>query len=320
MGDRDAALVLAIAAGLDYLVGDPWGWWHPVQGMGWVIHQYTHWVFKHIHNPLRLKTAGVILGLGLISGSGLLGWAIGAGGRSLHPLLGMTIETIMLASCFAGRSLRDAANSVLNCLKTGDLVATRQQLANYVGRDTAQLDEPEILRAVLETVAENATDGVLGPIFYAILGSFLGIGSLSLALAYKAASTLDSMVGYREAPYTQLGWFSARTEDGLTWLPCRLVVITLALLSGKPRQVWRLCCRDAPQDPSPNSGWSECAYAASLGVQLGGKNNYQGRAKYKPLQGDPLYPITPERIQMALKLTRWVCLLWLSGAIALLLL
>jgi adenosylcobinamide-phosphate synthase len=123
------------------------------------------------------------------------------------------------------------------------------------------------------------------------------------------------MVGYRVEPYTDLGWFSAKLEDVLTWLPCRLTVITLALLSGKPKEVWRLCLRDATKDPSPNSGWSECAYAAILGVQLGGTNWYQGVAKDKPLLGDPVYPITPDKIYQALQLTRYCFLIWLGVAI-----
>jgi adenosylcobinamide-phosphate synthase len=169
-------------------------------------------------------------------------------------------------------------------------------------------------------VTENATDGVMAPLFYGIVGAFLpGVGSVPLALAYKAASTLDSMVGYRREPYTHLGWFSAKLEDLLTWLPCRLTVITLALLSGKPQEVWRLCLRDANKDPSPNSGWSECAYAAILGVQLGGTNWYQGVAKHKPLLGNPVHPITPEKIQQALRLTRYCFLIWLGIAICALL-
>ncbi|MFM8007348.1 MAG: CobD/CbiB family cobalamin biosynthesis protein, partial [Dolichospermum sp.] len=111
---------------------------------------------------------------------------------------------------------------------------------------------------------------------------------------YKASSTLDSMIGYKQAPYTDIGWFSARWEDGFTWLPCRLTVITLSLLSAKPLHVWRICRRDAIKDPSPNSGWSECAYAAILGVQMGGVNWYSGVAKHKPLLGDPIYTITPD--------------------------
>jgi adenosylcobinamide-phosphate synthase len=138
-----------------------------------------------------------------------------------------------------------------------------------------------------------------------------------LALGYKAASTLDSMVGYKSAPYTHLGWASARLDDLLTWLPCRLTVVTIALLSGRPRHVLKLCRRDAPQDPSPNAGWSECAYAAALDVQVGGQNTYRGNVTHKPLLADPVRPITPERIQQALSLTRRIFLLWLAGAIAL---
>jgi adenosylcobinamide-phosphate synthase len=319
IGGQRSAIVLILAALLDYGLGDPKTWWHPVQSMGWVITRYTTIALKRLKRPLALRLAGVGLTLGLVLGSGAIGWGVVALGRSCHPWLGIALETIVLASCFAARSLRDAAEDVLSPLQQRNLEASRQTLSQYVGRDTAHLPEPEILRAVLETVTENATDGVLAPLFYAGLGSLLGIGGVPFALAYKAASTLDSMVGYREAPYTYLGWFSARLDDVLTWVPCRLVVVTLMLLSGRPRHVWRLCCRDAPQDPSPNSGWSETVYAASLGVQMGGTNWYGGIAKLKPLLGDATTPITAAIIRRALELTRIAFLLWL-GAIAALLL
>ena len=344
------ATVLLMAACLDYIIGDPWGWPHPVRVMGWVISQYTQFVLQQWNRTQKQATSqgwkdttltpeqeastnipeenyvliqwqrrcvGILLAVGLILGSGLIGWLIVQGANWIHPLVAVAVESILLASCLAGRSLRNAAVDVLQPLSTGQLIQARSQLSQYVGRDTEKLDEPEILRAILETVTENATDGVTAPLFYAIVGAFLpGVGSVPLALAYKAASTLDSMVGYRVEPYTDLGWFSAKLEDYLTWLPCRLTVITLALLSGKPQQIWRLCLRDAIKDPSPNSGWSECAYAAILGVQVGGTNWYQGVAKYKPLLGDPVYPITREKIDQALKLTRYCVLIWLGGAIA----
>jgi adenosylcobinamide-phosphate synthase len=310
------AAVLLLAAGLDYIIGDPWGWPHPVRVMGWVITYFTQFALKQWNSPLNRRWVGIALGVGLIITSGLAGWLIVRGARWLHPLLSIGVESILLASCFAGRSLRSAAVEVLQPLTTGHLAEARSKLSQYVGRDTEKLTEAEILRAVLETVTENATDGVTAPLFYAIVGAFLpGVGSVPLALAYKAASTLDSMVGYRVEPYTDLGWFSAKLEDVLTWLPCRLTVITLALLSGKPKEVWRLCLRDATKDPSPNSGWSECAYAAILGVQLGGTNWYQGVAKDKPLLGDPVYPITPDKIYQALQLTRYCFLIWLGVAI-----
>jgi adenosylcobinamide-phosphate synthase len=312
-----AVLVLLLAASLDYIIGDPWGWPHPVRVMGWLISHFSHFALKHWNSPPKRRGAGIVLGVGLIIGSGLAGWLIVQGASWIHPLMSVVVESILLASCFAGRSLRTAAVDVLQPLITGQVDQARSTLSQYVGRDTEKLDEPEILRAVLETVTENATDGVSAPLFYAIVGAFLpGVGSLPLALAYKAASTLDSMVGYRVEPYTDLGWFSAKLEDVLTWLPCRLTVITLALLSGKPQQVWHLCLRDATKDPSPNSGWSECAYAAILGVQLGGTNWYQGIAKHKPLLGNPVEPITSTKIYQALRLTRYCFLIWLGIAIA----
>lgn len=311
------SLSLIVAAVLDYVIGDPWGWPHPVRVMGWLISRFTHFVCKRFDNPQLQRWAGIVLGTGLIIGSGIIGWLIVRSASWLHPLFAIAVESILLASCFAGRSLKAAAQDVLQYLKVGDLIQARSTLSLYVGRDTQQLSEPEILRAVLETVTENATDGVMAPLFYAIAGSFLpGVGPMPLALAYKAASTLDSMVGYREAPYTHLGWFSARLEDYLTWLPCRLTVITLALLSGKPQQVWQICRRDAALDPSPNSGWSECAYAAVLGVRVGGINWYRGVAKHKPLLGEAVYPITPAKIEQALQLTRYCFLIWLVLAIA----
>jgi len=310
--------ILLIAAILDYSIGDPINWLHPVQFMGNAISWYCQLVFKNLVNPLALKLVGIGLTIGLILGSGIAGWLTVSAAGWVHPGLGMIADTILVASCFAGRSLRNAAEAVLQPLLAGEIAEARQVLSRYVGRDTANLSAEEILRAVLETVAENATDGVMAPLFYAILGTAIAIHYnfplCVLPLAYKAASTLDSMVGYREPPYTDLGWCSARLEDYLTWLPCRLTVITLALISGKPRQVWRICQRDGIKDPSPNSGWSEGAYAAILGVQLGGTNWYRRIPKTKPLLGDSLHKIALSDIRRSLQLTRTCFLIWLLGA------
>lgn len=315
-----AWIVLIIAAVLDYLIGDPRSLPHPVQAMGWVISRFSQFVFKHFKSPFTLRWAGIFLGVGLITSSAVAGWVIVYTARMVHPLFGLAVESILLASCFAGHSLKAAALDVLQHLKVEDISQARSALSQYVGRDTQQLSKPEILRAVLETVTENATDGVMAPLFYAIAGVFIPyIGEVPLALAYKAASTLDSMVGYPTAPYTDLGWFSARLEDHLTWLPCRLTVVTLAILSAKPQQVIHICRRDAIKDPSPNSGWSECAYAAVLGVQMGGTNWYRGKAKHKPLLGEAIHPITSEKIDQALQLTRYCFLIWLGLGFALLL-
>lgn len=315
-------LILIFAASLDYLIGDPVSWLHPVQVIGWFITQFTNLVLHQDSEtkqrspkfaPLIMKILGAVLAIAIISTSAIVSWLIVFFAAKVHPIFAIAVATVLLAACFAGRSLRDAAESVLQVLQTANIAQARQELSRYVGRDTDDLSEAEILRAVLETVTENAIDAVTAPLFYAIIGSFLfDYGGVALAIAYKAASTLDSMVGYKELPYSDLGWFSAKTDDVLTWLPCRLTVLTLAVVSGKPIYVWKLCERDAIQDPSPNSGWSECVYAAILQVQLGGENRYRGVAKQKPLLGIAIAEITPTKISQALSMTRTCFLLWLS--------
>ncbi|MDR9404087.1 MAG: adenosylcobinamide-phosphate synthase CbiB [Halothece sp. Uz-M2-17] len=312
------ATVLLISAFLDYLIADPQNLPHPVQVMGSLISFITKIVTNFTQNSTLRRLAGIILGVGLIIGSGGLVWFIIELSKQVSLILSFILEVILLASCFAGRSLRKAANAVLTPLKNNEIATARTELGYYVGRDTNDLSSTEISRAVLETIAENTTDGVTAPLFYAIVGLLLpGIGSVPLAVAYKAASTLDSMVGYQREPFTDIGWFSAKFEDVLTWFPCRLTVLTIGLISRQPLKMWRICQRDATKDPSPNAGWSECAYAVVLGVQLGGKNMYQGVIKEKPLLGNPNQPITEEKIEQALSLTRLCFLSWLFLTIGL---
>jgi adenosylcobinamide-phosphate synthase len=347
------AVCLLLAALLDTLLGDPVTWLHPVQVMGTVIQAYSQAVFAlgkrfPLPPPIRAgveRGAGILLFCLVVGGSGLLGWGICTASFLLHWAVGLVTATVLLASCLARRSLADAAADVLTPLSNVpvDLPTARLRLSQYVGRDTANLDAAGILRAVLETVTENAIDGVFAPLFYILLGLVLpeivqtwggsdfifnifnlatfspifnpicvGVGC---GLAYKAASTLDSCVGYRKAPYTDLGWCSARCEDGLTWPACRFTVVCLALLSGRPRAVLRLCQRDAPQDPSPNSGWSIGIYAAILKIQLGGMNAYQGQPRPKPLLGEPIEPVSSIKVQAALGLTRRLFWLWVGAAI-----
>lgn len=308
----DSFFIIIVAAFWDYLFGDPHFLIHPVQVMGWVIKKYTELTLIFFNQQWQGRLSGVILGLTLIVGSGLIGELILQLSSNYNFWFAWVMEIILLASCFAGKSLRQAAENVLQPLLQQNITQAKKQLSMYVGRDTDNLSNQEILRAVLETVGENSVDGIMAPLFYAIAGVYLGIGAVPLALAYKAASTLDSMIGYLQEPYTDIGWFSAKLEDRLTWLPCRLTVLTLALFSGKPKQVLAICQRDAILDPSPNSGWSESIYAAILGVQLGGVNTYKGEVKVKPLLGNPDHPITPHVIKKALNLTRYCFLSWLG--------
>jgi adenosylcobinamide-phosphate synthase len=310
--ENHGAILLVAAAFLDYVVGDPWGWLHPVQVMGWYINAVSELTWRYLLTPAAQRMAGVFLCASLVLGCGGGSWLVLHYLTQWQPWLAGSLEVVLVASCLAGRSLRQAAVDVLGA---EDLSESRRRLSQYVGRDTENLSIAEIHRALLETVAENGVDGATAPWFYALLGTLLGIGALPLALAYKAASTLDSMVGYRREPYEHLGWASAKFEDLVTWVPCRLTVLTLALLSGRPLQVWKVCSTDGSRDPSPNSGWSEGVYAAILSVQLGGDNYYKGELRSKPLLGNADRPIDPETIHRALNWTRWVLLVWLVIAL-----
>jgi adenosylcobinamide-phosphate synthase len=310
-------LILLLAAFLDFLIGDPWKLLHPVQVMGWVISVYSKIVLKFCKKTIVQTLGGIGLAMVLIFGSSAIARLLIQSAQTLHPVFGAAIEAVILASCFAGRSLRDAAHEVLKPLQTGDLATARSYLSRYVGRDTADLDQSEILRAVLETVAENGVDGVMAPLFWAIVGVFTPVGPAVLAIAFKATSTLDSMVGYKKPPYRYLGTASAIMDDILTYIPCRLMVLTLGVMAHSPIALWKHCHQDGSLDPSPNSGWSECAYALALGVQLGGNNTYQGICRPKPLLGKAVYSITPAVVRSALMLNRRAFLSWLCFAGAL---
>ncbi len=289
---------------LDYALADPWDWYHPVQAMGSVIQRLDVFILNYAKTPEQQRWGGIMLAV--ILGLGSMGYAAGLIGiaSQIHPLLGLLTHIVLLASCLGARSLRYAALEVLEPLEAGDLVEARSRLSRYVGRDTEYLDQSEICRALIETVAENTPDGATAPLLYGVLGG------APLAFGYKAISTLDSMVGYRRDPYTYLGTASAQTEDFLTWLPCRLTVLTLALWSGNPKRFWYQCGQDAVQDPSPNSGWSEAAYAWTLGVQLGGINYYQGCRRDKPLLGRPDQALTVAQVYQSLDLLQRVMWTW----------
>jgi adenosylcobinamide-phosphate synthase len=170
---QSSFLTILLAAFEDYLIGDPWGWIHPVQVMGWLIERYTKLALEFTAAGWQRRLAGIVLGLCLIIGSGLMGWIIPQIFYGINYWLGYVAATILLASCFAGKSLRVAIRDVLQPVNSQDLVTARSRLSLYVGRDTNDLSELEILRALLETIAENTVDGVTAPLLYAILGSFI---------------------------------------------------------------------------------------------------------------------------------------------------
>ena len=197
-----------------------------------------------------------------------------------------------MATTIAHKSLKDAALEVYDPLQKEDYQEARLKLSYIVGRDTEQLDESEIVRGTVETVAENTSDGVTAPMFWA------WIGGAPFALLYRAINTCDSMVGYKNDKYSEFGWASARMDDVVNWIPSRLTGFIM-LLANRPqktkvKKTWKILFRDAKKHPSPNSGWCEAAAAAILGVQLGGVNTYKGIVSNRALMGDPLYPLESE--------------------------
>jgi adenosylcobinamide-phosphate synthase len=244
------------------------------------------------------RLAGGLLGLGLP----LAVWASAAclchAAAWLAPWLGLLLASFILYTCFSARDLASHALAVARALESQDLAGARLAVAKMVGRDTQDLDEAGVLRAAVESVAESTCDAVVGPLFFALLGG------APLCLAYKAASTLDSMVGYRNARYARFGMVSARLDDMLNWVPARLSAMLTALaaplLGLSLRRAWATAWRDAQSQPSPNSGWPEAAFAGALGLRLGGLNHYQGQASQKPYLGQALRPFSSQALRQIL--------------------
>ncbi|MBK9170334.1 MAG: cobalamin biosynthesis protein CobD [Bryobacterales bacterium] len=283
---------LLLGAGLDLLFGDPRWLPHPVRGFGWAVTRLER-IFRAAGLPLRL--AGALFWVTAVSAATWLVW-----------LTQPWANVYWIFSLLALRDLDNEASLVASALRRGDLNGAREKLSWIVGRDTAHLHEPEILRAAIETVAENLSDGVIAPLFY------LGLAGPAGMAAYKAVNTLDSMVGYRNDRYRDFGWASARADDIANWAPARLSAILVCLVSGHPIRSLRAVLRDAARQPSPNSGYPEAAFAGALGVRLGGLNHYQGVPSEKPFLGDPLAPLSLDVFRTARRLLYATALLFLG--------
>lgn len=313
------ALVVLLACGLDHLLGDPRQCLHPVQVMGWAIERLRHpceaWAADI---PWKLRLSGGLLTLLIVLGSAGAGWQLERWAQG-RPLMGTALLVVALASALAGGSLERAVAEVLRALP--DLAVARARLAWIVGREVEGLPEAEILRAAAETTAENAVDGLFAPLFWILAGVGLsGVlpgapGPLALAWAFKASSTLDSMLGYRRGRLRWLGTAGARLDDALTWIPARLVAFTLPLVSRRPWRWWpcfRVALREGAADPSPNAGVSQAAYSQAAGVRLGGRNRYADGWRHKPVLGADFPAVQRQSVEDMLKLTRRLEGLWLG--------
>jgi adenosylcobinamide-phosphate synthase len=273
----------AVATGLlaDRMFGEPPVGAHPVARFGSMMRLVERRVYRdrRAHGALHL--------------------AVGAGTAALA---GAVVRSTSVATyvAVAGRALGEAAAEVANALDADDLDAARARLPALVGRDTAQLDEKEIARAAVESVAENTVDAVVAPALWGVVGGASG------AFAYRAVNTLDAVVGHRSARYRNFGWASARLDDVAGWVPARVTALLVAAVRpGAAGAVRRAVRRDAPRHPSPNAGVAEAAFAAALDLRLGGPVAYGGRLDVRPQLGDGRPPEAAD-IARAVQLSREV--------------
>lgn len=277
--------LLAAATGVvvDLALGEPPLCPHPVAAFGSLMGTVERWVYADARPAgVAYTAAGVAAGA--------------ASGRLLRS------TTAATALAVAGRGLADAAVEVHRALAAGDLDRAREALPALVGRDPSGMDDKEIARAVVESVAENTVDAVVAPTLWAAAAGAPG------ALAYRAVNTLDSSVGHHSPRYERFGWASARLDDAAGWVPARATALLVAAV--RPRRapaVWRAVRDQAGAHPSPNAGVAEAAFAAALGVRLGGTNDYGHRVEVRPTLGDGP-PVTPDDIAGAVRLGRHVSL------------
>ncbi|TWI54631.1 adenosylcobinamide-phosphate synthase CbiB [Halalkalibacter nanhaiisediminis] len=285
-------IAIALAVVIDRIIGDPRWLPHPVVGFGKLIAFFD----KHLNYGQNRWAKGfamlaLVLFIVVLLAVGIV-WAA----YSLHIYFGVLVEAWLISTTIAAKGLKQAADEVKEPLQNGNLDEARLKLSYIVGRDTDQLNEAEITRGTVETVAENTSDGVTAPLFFAL------IGGAPLALLYRAINTCDSMVGYQNDKYGEFGFASAKCDDLFNWIPSRLTsIVMIAVNQPKLRRskkaCWEIVKRDAPKHPSPNSGWGEAAVAALLGIQLGGMNTYKGITSNRAKMGDPLVTMSAVHIE-----------------------
>ena len=283
---------------LDLLFGDPAWLPHPVVYMGRAISALERRLRARLpRTPQGELLGGAILAFCLPVGTFLLTSLVCLGAAALSPWLGLAVQMFWCGQALAAKGLAQESTRVYRELVKPDLPAARRAVSRIVGRDTQNLTLEGVTKAAVETVAENASDGVIAPLLYMLLGG------APLALTYKAINTMDSMLGYKNEKYLYFGRCAAKLDDAANWLPSRLAallwVAAAALTGNSARGAWRIWRRDRRRHASPNSAQTESACAGALGVQLAGPAYYFGEYYDKPTIGDPLREIEPRDILRA---------------------
>jgi len=285
---------IVVAILLDFISGDPPSLPHPVKLIGRFA--------SFVETPLRrifanARTAGAVAVLTILIVTGLATYAVIIGAGLLHPRAADVVSVGLLYTTFAARDLSRHSLNVYRELKAGNIEEARKKVALLVGRDTDVLDTDGIVRATVESVAENTVDGVTAPVFFAFLAGPVG------AMLYKAVNTLDSTFGYKNERYREFGWASAKLDDVANYIPARLTALIIPfaaiILRLSPLNSLRMLLRDGKKHPSPNSGLTEAAVAGALSVQLGGLNYYFGQPSTRPTLGDPVKELGKNHIVKA---------------------
>ncbi len=283
MVDMFSPLGLALAFFLDLITGDPQWAFHPIRIIGKLISFLERYLKNLFQNRLNEKQTGLVLCLTVISIVYVATYSVVCAAFQLNTYFGFLVYVLLVYFTISLKALAEAALEIKKNLADGYDDEARLHLSHIVGRDTETLNREEIVRATVETVAENTSDGIIAPLFYLMLGG------APLAMSYKAINTLDSMVGYKNKEYIQLGWASARCDDLANYLPARITGFLLflsAFLQQKDwKNSWLTLKSDARKHESPNSGYPEAAVAGALKIRLGGTNFYKGIPRTSPLIG-----------------------------------
>jgi adenosylcobinamide-phosphate synthase len=308
--------VLAAAYLFDWIAGDPEWFPHPVRLIGKGIEEGERLLRRPGQAASSEIVAGGALTFGLVAAvyvgtKKTIAWV-----HSLGDTPGFVGETLLAWTCLASRSLYDESSAVITSLEEGDIVLARRRLARIVGRDTQHLDRQEISRAVIETLAESCSDGVIAPLFY------IAIGGVPLAMAYKTINTLDSMIGHRDDRYIYFGKVAARLDDVANFLPSRLtalgITVTAAIVEGASYatalDTW---LTDGMKHKSPNAGQPESAMSGALKVRLGGKNSYDGKPMSTPLIGERFSQPSMQEAKRAIRIAAIVSALGVVTALLL---
>ncbi len=301
---------VALALLVDRVVGDPAWLPHPVVIMGKYIRKFerraNHWARV---SAIRLRLRGIALTWTTTVGAALVTAMLWWAARQVSPAFGSLINIWLISTTIAWKGLEQAGKDVYQALDKGGLDAGRRAVGMIVGRDTETMSEMDVVRATVETLAENIVDAIVAPVLFAALGG------APLAMFYRAANTLDSMVGYKNERFQHFGWASARLDDVLNYVPARFTVclmyLALCVRHRPAASAWRVMLRDARKHPSPNSGLPEAMMAGGLSVQLGGWNRYGGIPSFRAHLGDAVESLTRERIPEATEVvndTTWILL------------